>query len=311
MRADYPDIARKWLAGEREKGLQCFLLLDGALDVDVRRILFQKEANPSYKLLFHKTPLQDSMSVSPLLVALQEDSGILEWFLEDEQYFGTLGYLISTELSMEELDRYFKKRVYVELENNTHALFRFYDPSVFVRCMLLENGTLFNYIMYGLHSFCLYSLFGMYKDCCIYSMQNTLEKQKEPDRIKVSFDSLENLQNLEEQNIIVSHMEIINKSTNLYAVEPSRSQDVDKHGVKVRITPTKEKNMVFHEFYINSIYDEIVQMENKYGITDLNALLELHLHMKKMPHVLLDMLEILENTEIPSSERVRLCLKLQ
>lgn len=311
MRADYPDIARKWLAGEREKGLQCFLLLDGALDVDVRRILFQKEENPSYKLLFHKTPLQDSMSVSPLLVALQEDSGLLDWFLEDEQYFGTIGYLISTELSMEELDRYFKKRVYVELENNTHALFRFYDPSVFVRCMLLENGILFNYIMYGLHSFCLYSLFGMYKDCCIYSMQNTLEKQKEPDRIKVSFDSLENLQNLEEQNIIVNHMEIINKSTHLYAVEPSRDQDVDRHGAKVRITPTKEKNMVFHDFYINSIYDEIVQMENKYGITDLNALLELHLHMKKMPHVLLDMLEILENTEIPSSERVRLCLKLQ
>lgn len=311
MRADYPDIARKWLAGEREKGLQCFLLLDGALDADVRRILFQKEEHPSYKLLFHKTPLQDSMSVSPLLVAIQEGSGILEWFLEDEQYFSTFGYLISTELPMDELDRYFKKRVYVELENNTHALFRFYDPSVFVRCMLLENGILFNYIMYGLHSFCLYSLFGMYKDCCIYSMQNTLEKQKEPDKIKVSFDILENFQNLEEQNIIVNHMEIINKSTHLYAVEPSRDQDVDRHGVKVRITPTKEKKLVFHEFYINSIYDEIVQMENKYGITDLNALLELHLHMKKMPHVLLDMLEILENTEIPSSERVRLCLKLQ
>ncbi|MDR3176311.1 MAG: DUF4123 domain-containing protein [Desulfovibrio sp.] len=103
-----------------------FLLLDGAQTLNIRKVLYEHSPDVYWRPLYLHTELSNLLSISPILIAVEEHSGILQWYLahEDNCQYGICIYCNS---EFNTLLTHLQSLLFADICGEI-ILFRFYDP---------------------------------------------------------------------------------------------------------------------------------------------------------------------------------------
>jgi hypothetical protein len=103
-----------------------FLLLDGAQTLNIRKVLYEHSPDAYWRPLYLHTELGSLLSISPILIAVEEHSGILRWYLEhvDNCLYGICIYCNS---EFDVLLTHLQSLLFADICGEKN-LFRFYDP---------------------------------------------------------------------------------------------------------------------------------------------------------------------------------------
>lgn len=110
-----------------------YLVLDGAQDINILRMIYELGLEDSCKPLYCGTKLDFVLDVSPCLIEINEYSAIYKKFLTDKQ-FCEKGIYISSNAEFKDVFQHLQSLLFAMLEDNSEIIFRFYDPHVLSCC---------------------------------------------------------------------------------------------------------------------------------------------------------------------------------
>lgn len=107
-----------------------YAIIDGAQFDDVGAVI-QSLEHAQAASLFSGSKGRELGDVAPYLVWHPNTETLLAWFIGYAQHL-PIGVLVVSAAPMSELRRHLAEQLIVAFEDGTHALFRYYDPRVFV-----------------------------------------------------------------------------------------------------------------------------------------------------------------------------------
>lgn len=117
-------VSQRLFATEKQ---QVFAVLDGASVPDLRLSLYQHQ--PEYACLYLGDLAPDMAEVAPYLVRLEADADFTEWVIR-YGWGQHWGIFVSSDATLRELHRHFRRLLTVHDSAGTPLLFRYYDPRV-------------------------------------------------------------------------------------------------------------------------------------------------------------------------------------
>jgi hypothetical protein len=142
---------QEWFRHQDERGLQTFLVLEGASQDRAPQVLYELESVPEYAPLFASIPsFENVLPLSPVLVRVTAASPIVQWFLSHDRY-ARLGLFLAAGLDAGDAAALFASRLFPKKENGGHVLCRWHDPQVLCDCMMVAEPV-FPFVVQGFSS---------------------------------------------------------------------------------------------------------------------------------------------------------------
>ncbi|MDY0226907.1 MAG: DUF4123 domain-containing protein [Desulfomicrobium apsheronum] len=259
-------VPTDWFRIQTERGLQPFLILEGASQDNTQQALHELEEAPDYAPLFAFIPaLREALPVSPMLVRVTSSSPIVSWFLSDDR-FSRLGLFLASNHDTESAAKLFAGRLFLKKEAGSHVLCRWHDPQVLCDCMMLSEGSIFPFVVQGFSSVLMH---GHVADCmnawtvCDIPERNVRWNKTLP------FAFIEALHEVRETRLLDWHITTLRGGVR----QTVDTISTNKHGCDVRIFPRQSHAAVSQEER-EAAQAELRALEAKYGITDQQDLFE-------------------------------------
>lgn len=97
----------------------------------IRRELYEREGNPQWVPLFDETQWAAYIHRSPLLIKVEPQSPVLEWFLKHRDDDERLrGLILESEASLAQVAEWGRIPLTMTFNNNRQGLLRYYDPLI-------------------------------------------------------------------------------------------------------------------------------------------------------------------------------------
>ncbi len=145
--APFPGL---WFTQAKQRKEQTYLLLDAGFDRNITQNIYNLYNEVQCFPLFYQERHKAMLSVSPLLISIDDQNIITNWIFE-KKYFLDACFFLSSPFDLEKIACSLAKNIDAVSEEGNYLLFRFYDP--FTLIALLENKTKNIYrIMHGISS---------------------------------------------------------------------------------------------------------------------------------------------------------------
>lgn len=255
-----------WFRIQAERGLQTFLILDGASADNALQALHAQEGAPDHAPLFASVPaLHELLPVSPVLVRVTVSSSIVSWFLAGDR-FSRLGLFLSGNHDTESAAKLFAGRLFLKKKAGGHLLCRWHDPQVMCDCMMVSEGSIFPVVVQGFSSVLMH---GHVADCMDAWVACDIPERNVHWDKTLPFAFMDALHEVRETRVLDWH---------IAALRGGIHQSVDvismnRHGCDVRIFPGQAHAAVRQEER-EVAQAELRALEAKHGITDQQELFE-------------------------------------
>lgn len=259
-------VPADWFKTQTERGLQSFLILEGASADNILQALHELEGAPDHAPLFASIPaLHELLPVSPVLVRVTASSPIVSWFLAGDR-FSRLGLFLAGSHDIESAAKLFAGRLFLKKKAGGRLLCRWHDPQVLCDCMMVSAGSIFPFVVQGFASVLMH---GHVADCMDAWVVCNI-----PDRIvrwdeTLPFAFMDALREVRETRLLDWHIATLRGGVR-QAVDVIAT---NKHGYDVRIFPGQAHAAVRQEER-EAAQAELHALQAKHGITDQQDLFE-------------------------------------
>ncbi|MDE7064857.1 MAG: DUF4123 domain-containing protein [Desulfovibrionaceae bacterium] len=121
---------------KRKNGEKLYVLLDGACWENAFGLIFSLPGVEEYRSLYVGTRYASVLKYGPVLVNVRPLGEFFQWFFEQGPSCHAGGFFFSSS-TVTELHAQFQEFLEARMPNGSKALFRFYDPRITKRALIL------------------------------------------------------------------------------------------------------------------------------------------------------------------------------